>query len=216
MRTVWKRIDDWLTVHAPELGELLLKGATDEEIHSTEAVIGVEFPEDIKASYRIHNGVRFSPLSSGFIVGRFALFSLKEIKERWEGWHQPRMNITNYSEGDSEDDWRKDLKEATERGYDLSIEGFDSKLVPLMSCLVGVQLCFDAAHSVYESFGQRVAHDPESGLAFVTPSVRAFLSSFADDLEAGKYSLERQAGVTILREPLPPSEEMEKSQDQIT
>jgi cell wall assembly regulator SMI1 len=54
MRTVWKRIDNWLTVHAPELGELLLPGATDEEIHATEAVIGVEFPEDIKASYRIH------------------------------------------------------------------------------------------------------------------------------------------------------------------
>src|SRR5258708_18763143 len=32
----------------------LLPGTTDEEIHSTEAVIGVEFPEDIKASYRIH------------------------------------------------------------------------------------------------------------------------------------------------------------------
>jgi cell wall assembly regulator SMI1 len=209
MRTVWKRIDNWLTVNAPELGELLLPGATDEEIHATEAVIGMEFPEDIKASYRIHNGVRFSPLSSDFIVGRFALFSLKEIKEQWEWWHQPRMNIIDYSEGDSEDDWRKDLREATERGYDLSIEGIDAKLVSLMNWPVGVYLCFDAAHTRYESFGQLLEYDPESGLAFVAPSLRAFLSSFADDLEAGKYAVETWGNSPRLRLADPPPDETE-------
>jgi cell wall assembly regulator SMI1 len=203
MRTVWKRIDNWLIIHAPELEELLLPGATDEEIHSTEAAIGVEFPEDIKASYRIHNGVRFSPLSSDFIAGRYALLSLKEVKEQWEWWHQPRMNIIDYSAGDSEDDWRKDLREATERGYDLSIEGFDTKLVPLMTWAVGVQLCFDAAHTRYESFGHLLQYAPESGLAFVAPSLRAFLSSFADDLEAGKYAVETWGNSPRLRLPDP-------------
>jgi cell wall assembly regulator SMI1 len=210
MRTVWKRIDNWLTVHAPELGELLLSGATDEEIHATEAVMGVEFPEDIKASYRIHNGVRFSPPSSNFIGGRFALFSLKEMIEMWEQWHQPQKNIIDYSEGDSEDDWRKDIREATEQqGISLSIEGIDAKLVPLMNWPVGVYLCFDAAHTLYESFGQLLEYDPESGLALVAPSLRAFLSAFADDLEAGKYAVEPWGNSPRLRPADPPPDETE-------
>lgn len=190
MYGIWKRIDDWLALHAPVLGELLLKGATDEEHREVEALIGVEFPEEIKASYRIHNGVRFSPLSSDFIVGRYALLSLKEMKELWEWWHQPSMNIIDYSAGDSEDDWRKDLKEAAERGYDLSIEGIDAKLVPLMTWQMGVYLCFDAAYPGSESFGQLLEYDPASGLAFVASGLRTFLTAFANDLEAGKYAVE--------------------------
>src|SRR5260370_30045776 len=58
MQTIWKRIEDSLNIHAPELTSLLQAGASEEDIQHTETLLNVTFPEDIKAYYRIHNGSR--------------------------------------------------------------------------------------------------------------------------------------------------------------
>src|SRR5258708_39669523 len=47
MQTIWKRIEDWLNIHAPELTSLLQAGASEEDIQHTETLLNVTFPEDI-------------------------------------------------------------------------------------------------------------------------------------------------------------------------
>ncbi len=44
MQMIWKRIEDWLNIHAPELTSLLQPGASEEEIQHTEALLSVTFP----------------------------------------------------------------------------------------------------------------------------------------------------------------------------
>ena len=56
MQDIWDRIDNWLLANAPEVLLTLQSGATNEQIRKTEEYLSVSFPEDIKASYLIHNG----------------------------------------------------------------------------------------------------------------------------------------------------------------
>ena len=48
--------DAWLDANAPDVKKSLNSGATDKDIADAEAVLGVSLPEDVKASYKIHNG----------------------------------------------------------------------------------------------------------------------------------------------------------------
>jgi len=57
MGRIWERIEAWLKINAPEILNRLEPGASQAEIENTAAILGVEFPEDFKASYRIHNGL---------------------------------------------------------------------------------------------------------------------------------------------------------------
>ncbi len=61
MQDVWNRIESWLATNAPNVLSYLLPGATNEEIQQTEVALGIQFPEDVKASYRIHNGHEYIP-----------------------------------------------------------------------------------------------------------------------------------------------------------
>ncbi len=65
MESAWARIERWLAESAPEVLDSLQPGATDEQISNTEAALGVTFPEDVRASYRIHDGQ--SPHGPGFV-----------------------------------------------------------------------------------------------------------------------------------------------------
>src|SRR5260370_42054291 len=83
MQPIWKRSGDWLNIHRPELTSLLQAGASEEDIQHTETLLNVTFPEDIKASYRIHNGSGGLFPHSHFIVKSHALFSLQEMVDDW-------------------------------------------------------------------------------------------------------------------------------------
>jgi cell wall assembly regulator SMI1 len=54
---LWDRIETWLAANAPEIVRALPPGVTDDEIRQVEATMeGPLLPEDVKASYRWHNG----------------------------------------------------------------------------------------------------------------------------------------------------------------
>lgn len=53
----WQRIDAWIQQFAPSRANTYFyPGASQEQITHVEAALGVEIPEDVKESYRIHNG----------------------------------------------------------------------------------------------------------------------------------------------------------------
>jgi cell wall assembly regulator SMI1 len=53
---LWGRIETWLTIHAPDILDNLLPGVDDDDIQEIEAELGYSFPEDVRASLRLHNG----------------------------------------------------------------------------------------------------------------------------------------------------------------
>lgn len=57
MQQIWARIETVLGRIAPKVLAAMPPGATEEEIEAVEAVMGVELPEDVRDSYRCHDGL---------------------------------------------------------------------------------------------------------------------------------------------------------------
>lgn len=189
MQAIWKRVETWLEYNAPEFLLLLQPGASEEDIRHTEALLNVTFPEDIRESYRLHNG------SGHFLVKGHALLPLDQIVEFWDNVMPPfeEQDLDEPVDDDSEfwqeeeDDWRI----AIPLGTFFPENGYDRKLIPFLRWYDEGLLCFDAdAHEtcgiIFEYFAQG------GGLTFYAWSWRELLSQFADDLEAGKYHIERR------------------------
>ncbi|QBD75386.1 hypothetical protein EPA93_04965 [Ktedonosporobacter rubrisoli] len=56
MMLIWNMIEAWLQIAAPESLVHLYPGATEQQLHATEAELGFSLPEYIKASWSLHNG----------------------------------------------------------------------------------------------------------------------------------------------------------------
>ncbi|HVE57959.1 MAG TPA: SMI1/KNR4 family protein [Pyrinomonadaceae bacterium] len=84
MREIWNRIERWLEVNASETLSVLGSGASEIELQEIETLLEIKLPDDFKASYRIHNGLKESLL---FIDSRYFL-SLEQIKADWLNWKQ--------------------------------------------------------------------------------------------------------------------------------
>src|SRR5262249_7311112 len=86
---LWQRIEKALK-KAPTISKSLRKGATEEQIAACEATIGVTFPPDLRASYRIHDGQQDGAdgLFSAFteLDGEFVLLPLDAVTREWKMW----------------------------------------------------------------------------------------------------------------------------------
>src|SRR5262245_11146159 len=85
IREAWDVILDWLDGHAPALRKKLNKPASTAAIRKLEKLIGLELPEDFKASYQIHNGC--DP-NSGFLIG-VPWMPLEGIAKEWQFLNRP-------------------------------------------------------------------------------------------------------------------------------
>src|SRR5437667_10255962 len=71
MKTVWRRIHNWLDANAPEGYSHLRPGGSAEAIRAAEAATGLKLPAAAKASYRIHDGQGTAPALIGAEGRRF-------------------------------------------------------------------------------------------------------------------------------------------------
>jgi cell wall assembly regulator SMI1 len=169
MTLLWQRIERWLATHAPHILDRFNPGVSEEELAQTEAALGVTFPENLKASYRIHNGGCCLPpwqetLSLADMVGTWGMF-----KEYWDqDDHDPFL----------------DKPPGPVQPFH-----WHPKWIPfLWSGYGGEYLCFDLAPGPGGQLGQVVRRLHESDPAeFIANSFEVLLSQVADDLEAGKY-----------------------------
>lgn len=206
MQTIWKRVEDWLNTHAPELIRLLQPGASEEDIQQTEALLNVTFPEDIKESYRIHNGSGSLFPESHLIVKSHALLSLKDMVDYWhmcmsvppleEQYPDEPMDLDPEFPEEPEENWRTTLSPVQEYAVLLE-EGYDHQLIPFLCWFDEGMLCFDT-DPIHNTSGMIIEYFAQSGFSFYASSWRDLLSSFADDLEAGKYRIERWNNHTSL------------------
>lgn len=56
IKAYWARFESWILQHAPHLLALLNPGATQEDIHKLETIVGRKLPADFIAFYQVYNG----------------------------------------------------------------------------------------------------------------------------------------------------------------
>lgn len=171
MQTVWRRIDSWLATHAPQVMESLHSGATDEEIAQAEAFLGVDFPDDLRLSYQIHDGQAEGSYSLFPYLEFLSLQNMVVRSQKWQDGENEdfRCEPENISEGIWNGWWNRYWIPFTTEGN-------------------GACQCVDLAPAAGGCVGQVVMIEwQEPGRWLVAPSLRAYLETFADALERGEY-----------------------------
>ncbi len=94
MKALWKRIHTWLDANAPAGYGHLRPAATARAIRAAEDAMGVKLPDDVKASYGIHDGQEKEP---GLIGGEgWLLLPLKDTMEVWGDWSRADPRDAHY------------------------------------------------------------------------------------------------------------------------
>ena len=179
MKDVWQRIDKWLEVNAPQILDTLQPGASDEEIHEVEDFLSIEFPDDVKDSYRIHNGQSAGDV--GFING-LEFLSLERIKDEWGIW-KGLLDSGDFEGWESEPE------------NEIRADWWNPKWIPLTFDWGGNHDCLDLAPTEEGNMGQIISmwHD-DAVRQVMAKSFRSWLEQFANDLEAGRYALSEEYG----------------------
>lgn len=191
LQMIWKRIEGWFELMgASAMLDCLRPGTIDAEIQQAEAFLGILFPDEVKASYHLHNGSNGKEMIGDPVQRVYHLYSSTEMLMDWQlqkGW------TDNSHENEDED------SESAFFSHDQRVRcnphrgwWWHPKWIPLLANQKGVRLCLDLAPGPAGQIGQIIALDFDSGdicPPVVATGWQAFLSAFADDLEAGDYSL---------------------------
>lgn len=173
MQHIWDRIEFWLkTQQASTVLNNLQPGAIPEDIQNAENILGMVLPEDLKASYRIHNG------SNGCaFMDMWSLHSLESIVEDWKMFHQN-------AEGDLWEQW-VDNPEGEFRAT-FWCPGW----IPFLHNGAGGYGFIDLVPLSNGQVGQILARYHGDTPDLLATSFQTYMSMFADDLEAGEYVLD--------------------------
>jgi cell wall assembly regulator SMI1 len=198
----WRRIEAWMSAHCPEVVAALRKGLSDKAITAVEALFGLPLPEDLKASYRIHDG-----------LGRLSWDDIEKVENDPD--HPGLVHRLIYTLGlDRLGDARKeavawaDVEDEPDPDRFPGRESFPADAIRPASEGVGVAEVFRTEDG---DVGLGVDLDPGpngvvgqvinvynrrgSGPRFVlAESWGQFLEDYADELEAGNFEFRREPG----------------------
>ncbi len=179
MQDLWQRIEKQLR----GLGSAGSFGApaSEDSILAAEAVLGVELPEDLRASLAIHNGDAMKKLDGGAWQsdGPFAhmeLLSAGAMVSEWEVWQETigKEGLEPQPEGPVKALW------------------WNPRWIPV-TVIAGSTWhhCVDLAPAPGGRIGQVIEIvDDDSWRRVVAPSFRAFLEQIAADLNGGRYAID--------------------------
>lgn len=171
MQELWSRLETWLRANATDVLETLRPGATEEQIAHAEALLSVQFPDDFKAAYRIHNG---QDEGSGLMDGREFL-SLERIQDEWKVWKElldggDFGDVSSEPVGPIRTDW------------------WHPAWIPITYDGSGNHDCLDLAPAAGGQVGQIIDFwhdDPSRSVA--AASFGAWFAAFVEECEAGAY-----------------------------
>ncbi|MFB4264439.1 SMI1/KNR4 family protein [Nonomuraea sp. GTA35] len=160
----WRRIERWLKANAPRTYRTLGAPGRARTIAIAEAQMGVDFPDDLRASLLRHNGSRGT---DGFGFGAWfygaSNLSIRDIRDTWR--HMCRLD-------------------PTDRGDDPWAEFWNGRLIPFL--YFAGREDGSAQWAVVDSAdGAAGWDDTIAGLAPRTPSYYALVRAVADALEKG-------------------------------
>jgi cell wall assembly regulator SMI1 len=216
MQMIWKRIEaGFEIIHATALWNDFRPGATDAEIQDTEGFLGITFPDEVKASYHVHNGSNGKKSMGDPDQNIYQLYSSLEMMSDWQQEMDLQRQIDQRAElnrqerrkmrrqqrenwMDEDDLW--DAEEETFFGFDQRVRCNPSdrgwwwhpRWIPLLRSDSGVRLCLDLAPGPAGRIGQIIQLDFDSGdlcPPVIASSWQALLFTFAQDLETGEYRL---------------------------
>ena len=172
----WNRIEAWLKHSAAEELAYLEPGATDQDIQEAETALGMTFPEEVRAMYRLHNGyVLIADPQDQF----WELLSLEEVVRFWNS------NRGNFHE----------LLAPVQPEDQVQPRIWNLHWIPLLRMDDGSLLCLDLAPGPAGQQGQLLeVFWEESQRPVIVASFGELLSTFADDLEAGIYTWDEELG----------------------
>jgi cell wall assembly regulator SMI1 len=180
MEEIWQRIDLWLQANTPQIFETLQSGASEAQIAEVEAALSIKLPEDVRASYRIHDGQ--SAYKEGLFEGREFL-SLARIREEWEVW-KDLLDSGDFKGCESEPD------------VGIRNDWWNEKWIPITYDGAGNHDCLDLAPADGGTVGQIITmyHD-SSDREIVSSSLREWLQKYVDGLESGQFMLQENYGL---------------------
>jgi cell wall assembly regulator SMI1/predicted DNA-binding WGR domain protein len=167
IREDWSCIVAFASERFPEGEFRLAGGATEEQIGAAEQILGFRLPDDVRESYRIHNG---SDDSSFPIIGVLSPIDVvaDDFAQR-RGWPEDGWGTPDEIEGPIKPVW------------------WNTARVQLTDDSSGSGLTIDLDPAEGGTWGQVIHHDHEVGPRRVyAPSWGALLRRIADDAEAGK------------------------------
>ena len=174
MESVWKRIAAWYSVNVPNEEFGLAPGASDEQIATFESATGVELPDDVKASYLMHNGGAAGQFEPASLVHYGPFLSLDGMLSQWK-FHREMEEDGEYEE----------------RELEILDEPIDPIWMPMTRLPItdnsGDHLLIDTLSEAGTN-GQIISYSHEIGPdSVVAESWFDFLCELADDLETGEY-----------------------------
>lgn len=182
----WQRIEAWLQANAPHIYESLQPGASDEEIADVEGKLGMKLPDDVKESYRIHNGQNDDavngmfpapPSPYGFEPG-YLLHEVMGIYGEWDEWKE-------LVEGGDFDGDKSEPQPGIRDNW------FHLGWLPFTTNGGGDSHCIDLDPAPGGTHGQIITMNHEMGeRQLIAPSFGAWLQQLADDMEAGRCIIE--------------------------
>jgi cell wall assembly regulator SMI1 len=177
MQEIWLRIEDWLRDNAPKCLDVLASGASDTQISELEEHLSIQLPEDVKASYRIHNG------QTAYEYGLFngcEFLSLERIKNEWQIW-KDLLDSGTFQSADGQD-------QGCDPDLGVANVWWSAKWIPLTYDGSGNHDCLDLAPAEGGKVGQIISmwHD-DAERKIIAPSFRDWLQSYAEGLESGKF-----------------------------
>jgi cell wall assembly regulator SMI1 len=178
----WQRIEAWFRARQPEVVESLQPGASAEQVSDFERSTGLTLPDDVKASYRIHDGQknRYGP---GLLLGA-GLNSLAEVRDNWEFFAGLEVEYSQQDVSNDADEECSSFPEGAIRCVDVN-----SRWVPLHNWdgdCYGIDL--DPGPNGVR--GQVINFGRDQAAKFVLAlSFAHFLEDIADEMEAGSIVL---------------------------
>ncbi len=174
------RIEGWLELHAPTARRGLNAPATSADIAKTEAWLGVTFPADMRAAYRMHDG---QDVDAPWLIEGWEWMSLARIRDEWTVWKN-LLDGGSFAAFESEADG-----DAVRRDW------WHPAWIPITYDGAGDHHCVDLAPGPKGQAGQVIEMWHDAGeRPVVAASFAAWLARFADRLEAGLVRVDRDSG----------------------
>ena len=172
MKDLWIQLENWLSAHWPSGLAELNPPATDQEIASLEAALGVSLPKDFVDCLKVHNGQ--SPTSGGLFDGSEFL-SCAAIQGQWSVW----KDLLDSGEFDG-------IESEPQEG--IRSDWWNARWIPFTHNGGGDHLCIDLAPGEGGHVGQVITMWHDMGeRAVQAKSFRAWFSEYVAAVVAGDY-----------------------------
>jgi cell wall assembly regulator SMI1 len=176
--SAWARIEQWLTENVPALGSGLAPGASEERIAKAERELGIALPADFRRSTIQHDG------EHGSVGGVLGGWNLRDLSSAIRVWKAMNSLVEDGTFSEAESDRIKTVGPVRPQWW-------NRHWVPFATDGGGNEYALDMDPRSGGSPGQVILflHDSRRR-SVMAPSFAAWLSSYADDLEGGKYRVE--------------------------